>query len=94
MDQRKISELIEAAKKGDLSKLEEVKNYVSEEDYQKALQLFNQYAGRSEAEIMQELARLKKTVPNQQEIIDKIQPFLNEEQKAKLRKVLEVLDQE
>lgn len=85
---------MEAAKRGDYSKLEEIKNFISEEDYQKALMLFQQYGGKSETEILKELARLKKTVPNQQEIIDKIQPFLNEEQKMKLKRVLEMLDQE
>ncbi|MBM7614843.1 hypothetical protein [Alkaliphilus hydrothermalis] len=94
MDQRKINELLSAAKKGDYSKLEEIKGYVSDEEYQMALQLFQQYAGKSQAEIIKELAKLKKTVPNQQEIIDKIQPFLNDEQKSKLKHLLDILDEE
>ncbi len=94
MDSRKLSELVAAAKAGDYSKLEEIKNYVSDDDYQKALRLFNEYSGKSEAEIMRELAKLKNAVPNQQEIIDKIIPFLNEEQKQKLQRVLEYLDQQ
>lgn len=94
MDQRKLNELMAAAKAGDLSKLEEVKNFISEEDYQKALGLFNEYSGKSEAEILKELAKLKNVVPNQQEIIDKITPFLNEEQKQKLQQVLQYLEEE
>ena len=83
-----------AAKAGDLSKLEEVKSFISEEDYQKALALFNEYSGKSEAEILKELAKLKHIVPNQQEIIEKITPFLNEEQKNKLQQVLRYLEEE
>ncbi len=94
MDTRKLNELVAAAKAGDYSKLEEIKNYVSDDDYQKALRLFNEYSGKSEAEIMRELAKLKNAVPNQQEIIDKIIPFLNEDQKQKLQRVLEYLDQQ
>jgi len=94
MDTRKLNELIAAAKAGDYSKLEEIKNYVSDDDYQKALRLFNEYSGKSEAEIMRELAKLKNVVPNQQEIINKIIPFLNEEQKQKLQRVLEYLDEQ
>lgn len=92
MDSKKLNELIAAAKTGDYSKLEEVKNYVSPEDYQTAIRLFNEYSGKSETEIMKELSKLKGSVPNKQEIIDKIKPFLNEEQKQKLQRVLEYLD--
>lgn len=94
MDQRKLNELIAAAKAGDYAKLEEVKNYISPEDYQTALRLFNEYSGKSEAEILKELAKIKNSVPNQQEIIDKIKPFLNEEQKQKLKRVLEYLEEQ
>jgi len=90
----KINEMLKAAKSGDYSKLEEVKNYISDEDYQKALSLFNQYRGKSESEILMELLKLKDTVQNKNEIVQKIQPFLNEEQKIKLQKVLEYLDNE
>ncbi|AOY76648.1 hypothetical protein [Clostridium formicaceticum] len=92
MDQRKLNELLEAAKKGDYSKLEEVKSMVSEEDYQKALNIFNQYSQKSEEEILKELGRLKHLIPNQQEIIDQMLPFLDEEQKAKLDRILEILE--
>ncbi|SNS86256.1 hypothetical protein SAMN05446037_102461 [Anaerovirgula multivorans] len=92
MDQKKLDELLEAAKKGDVSKLEEVKDMISEEDYQKALSIFNQYSQKSEEEILKELGRLKKIVPNQEEIIQQMMPFLDEEQKAKLDRILEMLD--
>ena len=94
MDTKKLNELVAAAKAGDYSKLEEIKNYVSDDDYQKALRLFNEYSGKSEAEIMRELGKLKNVVPNQQEIIDKIIPFLNDEQKQKLQRVLDYLDEQ
>lgn len=92
MDQKKLNELLEAAKKGDVSKLEEVKDMISEEDYQKALSIFNQYSQKSEEEILKELGRLKKIVPNQEELIQQMMPFLDEEQKAKLDRILEMLD--
>ncbi|SDK22079.1 hypothetical protein [Natronincola ferrireducens] len=92
MDPRELNELLEAAKRGDYSKLEEVKNMVSEEDYQKALAIFNEYSNKSEEEILKELGRLKNIVPNQKQIIDTMIPFLDEEQKAKLDKILEMLD--
>ncbi|MDR5657939.1 hypothetical protein RH915_00395 [Serpentinicella sp. ANB-PHB4] len=94
MDFKKINELMNAAKRGDYSKLEEVKDMVSEEDYQKAVNLFEEYGQKSEEEIMQELKMLRQFVSNEQEIIERIQPFLNEEQKIKLQKVLETLDNE
>lgn len=93
MDGMNINDLLQAAKAGDYTKLEEVKNYISEEDYQKALDLFNQYRGKSEMEILMELSKLKDTVPNKEEIIQKIQPFLNEEQRMKLQKILEYLNE-
>lgn len=94
MDQSKLNELMAAVKSGDLSRLEEVKNYMTKEEYEKALSLFREYGGKSEAEILKELARIKNNVTNQQEIIDKIKPFLNEEQKKKLQKVLQMLENE
>ncbi len=94
MDQRKLNELMAAAKAGDLSKLEEIKNYISEEDYQRVLGLFNQYSGKSEAEILKELQKLKGAVPNQKEIVEKLKPFLNDEQKRKLQQVLQILEEE
>ncbi|GAB6086948.1 hypothetical protein [Alkaliphilus crotonatoxidans] len=94
MDQGKLNELMAAIKAGDFSKVEEIKNYISEEDYQKVLGLFNQYSGKSEAEIIQELQRLKHTVPNQQELVEKLKPFLNDEQKRKLQQVLQILEQD
>lgn len=92
MDQNKLNELFEAAKKGDHSKLEEVKDMISEEDYQKALNIFNQYSQKSEAEILRELKRLKRVVPNQEEIIQQMMPFLDDEQKEKLDRILEALN--
>lgn len=92
MDQKKLNELLEAAKQGDISKLEEVKDMISAEDYQKALNIFNQYSQKSEEEIIKELGRLKKFVPNQEEIIQQMMPFLDEEQKAKLDRILQMLD--
>ena len=94
LDQGKLNELMAAIKAGDFSKVEEIKNYISEEDYQKVLGLFNQYSGKSEAEIIQELQRLKHTVPNQQELVEKLKPFLNDEQKRKLQQVLQILEQD
>ncbi|SET80777.1 hypothetical protein SAMN05660297_03574 [Natronincola peptidivorans] len=92
MDPKKLNELMEAAKQGDYSKLEEVKDMVSDEDYKKAMKIFNEYSQKSEEEILKELGRLKKIVPNQQEMIEKMIPFLDEEQKAKLDRILEILD--
>lgn len=93
VDSRKLNEFFMAAKKGDYSKLDEMKDYISDEDYQKALNIYSKYSGKSEDDIIKELAKLKKTVPNQQEIINKIIPFLNEQQKSKLNKVLEMLEE-
>lgn len=84
---------MEAAKSGDYSRLEEVKEFISEEDYQKALKLFNQYGHKSEDEILMELSRIKDNVPNKDEIISKLKPFLNAEQKEKLRRVLDYLEE-
>lgn len=92
MDFNKINELMNAAKRGDYSKLEEVKSMVSDEDYQKAVNIFNEYSQKSEEEILRELSMLRKFVKNEQEVIDKIMPFLNEEQKSKLANVLKALD--
>ncbi|SCY04885.1 hypothetical protein [Alkaliphilus peptidifermentans] len=94
MDRKKLNELMAAAKSGDYSKLEDVRDLISDDDYQKALSLFNQYSHKSEDEILKELAKLKHTIPNQQEIIDKLQPFLNAEQKEKLQRVLEYLEED
>jgi len=94
MRSKKLNELLEAAKRGDYHKLEEVKDMISDEDYQKALSIFNQYSQKSEKDILKELSRLKKVVPNQQEIINQIIPFLDDEQKLKLNRILEVLDEE
>ena len=94
MDSKKLNEFLIAAKKGDYSKLEGIKSYISKEDFQKALNIYNRYSGSSEEEILKELGKLKKTVPNQQEIVNKIIPFLNEQQKSKLNKVLDMLEKE
>lgn len=94
MKSRKLNELLEAAKRGDYEKLEEVKDMISDEDYEKALNIFNQYTQKSEEDILKELGRLKKIVPNQQEIINQMIPFLDEEQKLKLNRILQVLDEQ
>lgn len=60
MDSKKLNEFFMAAKKGDYSKLEEMKGYISDKDYQKALNIYSQYSGKSEEDIIKELAKLKK----------------------------------
>lgn len=92
MDFKKINELMEAAKKGDYSKLDEAKSMISEEDYQKAVNIFNEYSQKSDEEILKELSKLRRYVNNEQEVIDQIMPFLDEEQKNRLQKVLNALD--
>ncbi|KAB3529027.1 hypothetical protein [Alkaliphilus serpentinus] len=94
MDEAKLNELIKAAKAGDYSKLEEVKDLISEEDYQKVLNLFQQYKGKSEGEILKELSRLQGNIPNKEAIIQQIQPFLTDDQKVKLQKIMEYLNQQ
>lgn len=92
MNSKKLNELLRAFKSGDYAKLQEVKSMVSEEDYQKAVQLFNQYSDKPEDEILNELAKLKQSVPNHEEMIEKIRPFLNQEQLSKLDKVMDYLN--
>jgi len=92
MDFNLINDLMNAAKRGDYSKLEEVKGMISDEDYEKAVNVFSEYSQKSEEEILKELSRLRRFVKNEQEVIDKIMPFLNEEQKAKLENVLKALN--
>lgn len=92
MKRRQINDMIEAAKKGDYSKLEEAKSMLSKEDYQKALDIFEKYSQKSKEEIISELKRLKQLIPNQDELIQQLLPFLNEEQKSRLDKILEMLE--
>ncbi|ABR49286.1 hypothetical protein Amet_3147 [Alkaliphilus metalliredigens QYMF] len=93
MNSKKLNDLLKAARSGDYKKLQEVKEMASEEDYQKAVELFNQYGDKSEEEIMQELGKLRQIVPNQEEIIKSIKPFLNAEQLEKLDRVLNYLEE-
>lgn len=92
MNSKKLNEILRAYKSGDYAKLQEVKSMVSEEEYKRALELFNQYSDKSEDEILGELANLKESVPNHEEMIERIKPLLNEEQLGKLNKVLEYLN--
>lgn len=92
MNSKKLNELLRAYKSGDYNKLQEVKSMVSDEEYQRALELFNQYSDKSEDDILRELSKLKETVPNHEEMIERIKPLLNKEQLSKLDKVLEYLD--
>lgn len=92
MNSKKLSEILRAFKSGDYARLQEVKNMVSEDDYQKAVQLFNQYGDQSEDEILDQLAQLKESVPNHEEMIEKIKPLLNKEQLSKLDQVLNYLN--
>lgn len=92
MNSRKLNELLRAFKSGDYSKLQEIKSMVSEEDYQRAVELFNQYSDKPEDEILQELSKLKKSVPNHEEMINRIKPFLNQEQLERLDKVMDYLN--
>ena len=52
------------------------------------MELFNQYNDKSEDEILYELKRLKRSVPNHDEIIEKIKPLLNQEQLSKLDEIM------
>ncbi len=92
MNSKKLNELLRAYKSGDYNKLQEVKSMVSDEEYQRALELFNQYSDKSEDDILRELSKLKETVPNHEEMIERIKPLLNQEQLSKLDKVLEYLN--
>lgn len=92
MNSKKLNELLRAFKAGDYSRLQEVKSMVSEEDYQKAVDLFNQYSDKPEDEILDELAKLKHSVPNHEEMINRIKPFLNQEQLSRLDKVMDYLN--
>lgn len=92
MDSKKLNDLLRAFKSGNYERLKEVKNMVSEEDYERAVQLFNQYGGMPENEILNELAQLKKSVPNYKELLEKIRPLLNQEQLSKLNKVADYLE--
>jgi len=92
MNSKKLNELLRAFKSGDYSRLQEVKSMVSEEDYQKAIDLFTQYSDKPEDEILNELSKLKQSVPNHEEMINRIKPFLNEEQLSRLDKVMDYLN--
>ena len=52
----------------------------------------NQYNNKSEDEILYELKRLKESVPNHDEIIEKIKPLLNQEQLSKLDEIINYLN--
>lgn len=91
MNKNKINELLNAAHESGYSKVEDLKELISEDDYEKSINIFNEYSQKSEQEILKELKRLKKIVPNQEEIIQQIMPFLDDEQKLKLDRVLEAL---
>jgi len=92
MNSKKLNELLRAFKSGDYSRLQEVKSMVSEEDYQKAVELFTQYSDKPEDEILDELSKLKESVPNHEEMINRIKPFLNQEQLSRLDKVMDYLN--
>ena len=92
MNSKKLNELLRAFKSGDYGRLQEVKSMVSEEDYQKAVDLFNQYSDKPEDEILNELSKLKGSVPNHEEMINRIKPFLNQEQLSRLDKVMDYLN--
>ncbi len=92
MDSKKLNDLLRAIKAGDYSRLQEVKSMVSDEDYQKALELFNQYSDKPENELLNELSKLKKSVPNHEEMMNRIKPLLNQEQLSKLNKVMDYLN--
>jgi len=92
MNSKKLNELLRAFKSGDYSRLQEVKSMVSEEDYQKAVELFTQYSDKPEDEILDELSKLKDSVPNHEEMINRIKPFLNQEQLSRLDKVMDYLN--
>jgi len=92
MNSKKLNELLRAFKSGDYSRLQEVKSMVSEDDYQKAVELFTQYSDKPEDEILDELSKLKESVPNHEEMINRIKPFLNQEQLSRLDKVMDYLN--
>jgi len=92
MNSKKLNELLRAFKSGDYNRLQEVKSMVSDEDYQKAVELFNQYSDKPEDEILDELSKLKHSVPDHEEMINRIKPFLNQEQLSRLDKVMEYLN--
>ena len=89
MISKKLNEFFKALKPGNYGRFQEIKDMVSEEDYQKAVQLFNQYDDKSENEILYELKQLGKSIPDRDEIIEKIKPLLNQEQLSKLDKIIE-----
>ena len=88
----KLNEFFRILKPGNYERLQEIKDMVSEEDYQKAVGLFNQYNNKSENEILYELKQLKESVPNHDEIIEKIKPLLNQEQLSKLDEIINYLN--
>lgn len=94
LNSKTLNELLRAFKSKDYSKLEEAKSMVSDEDYKKAVNLFNQYSDKPEDEILDELSKLKHTVPNHKEMVEKIKPFLDKEQLSRLDKVMEYLDKQ
>lgn len=92
MNSNNLNELLRAFKSGDYEKLEDVKDIVSPQDYEKAMDLYSQYGNKPETEILSELESLKYSVPNHQAIIENLKPFLNNEQLSKLNKVINFLD--
>lgn len=92
MNPQKLNELLRAFKSGDYKRLQEIKSMVSEEDYQKTVQLFNQYNDKSEDEILNELSQLKESIPNHDEMIEKIKPLLNQEQLSVVDKIIDYLN--
>lgn len=91
MNSKKLSELLDAAKRGDYTKLGELKEMISDADYERAVRLYTEYSHKSEEEILRELAKLKHTIPNQQQILETLSPFLNDEQKQRLDRILDYL---
>ena len=88
----KLNDLFKTFKPGNYEKFREIRDMVSEEDYQKAVELFNQYNDRPENEILYELKQLKKSIPNHDEIVEKIKPLLNREQLSKLDEIINYLN--
>ncbi|MCK9267963.1 MAG: hypothetical protein M0P14_04565 [Alkaliphilus sp.] len=88
----KLNDLFKTLKPGNYERLQEIKDMVSEEDYQKALELFNKYSDKSEDEILYGLKQLKESVPDHDEIIEKIKPLLNQEQLSKLDEIMNYLN--
>lgn len=94
MDKKKLNDWLRAAKSGDYAKLEEVKEAIPQDQYEALVNLFNQYSQKPEEELIQELSRIKDSVPNKDEIIQAIKPFLNEEQNRKLENILKIINEQ